>query len=77
MRNAPGVSALVCEQLGTSHVEDLPPLIPYACIILPVCCLEMWPYGFLVISHFDKPVLRLVSAPRIRAGTHHHLPRTS
>lgn len=62
MGNSPSVSSLICEQLRAGHVEDLPAVVPSACIRLAISLHQMRPDLLLVRQHGGQPLLRLMSA---------------
>lgn len=61
MGDSPDVTSLEREQFGTSHVENLPPIVPCGRVLLSVRINEVWPQLLLVLDHRGEPVLSIVS----------------
>lgn len=57
MCHPPCVATLESEQLGASHIEDLPSVIPHGCIFRTIRANQMWPQLLLVLDHGREPIL--------------------
>ena len=57
MGYAPRIPALICKELCTCHVENLPSVEPHCRVFLSVCFFKMGPYLFLIRVHLYQPIL--------------------
>jgi len=57
MAHTPSIASLEREQFCTSHIEDLPSIIPHSSILLTIGFCQMRPYFLLACRHLRQPVL--------------------
>lgn len=57
MRDAPRLSTFIRKELRTSHIKNLPPVIPHSCVTPTVSLLQVGPYHIFAFIHLRQPIL--------------------